>query len=374
MDSNSSAAVQAARHIALSFVAAVSAVGLTAPLAAAQPRTAPAGAPARHAPQASVAAHGIPFTDAKVTQQTDGSFTVAWKAPAVGSVTVYVGDRAVAHGGPEASVTVRGLPAADRQWFRLVPDQGDPLTLADRSLHLESAPNFRDAGGYRTTDGRWVKMGVLYRSNGLHGLSDADLAKLQRLGIRTDVDLRMPGERAEGPDRVPAGARYIAADVLGEDLKGDLPPTAAASERMMTDTYRWLVSKPSALDAYRSLFLLAGSSGFSPLVYHCEGGKDRTGWGNAALLTALGVDRDTVMRDYLATNDYLAERNAATLAEQTPEMAARLKPVLDARATYLNTAFDEVTARFGSFDAYLRDGLGLNKQDLERLRETLLVD
>ncbi|MEK2476998.1 MULTISPECIES: tyrosine-protein phosphatase [Streptomyces] len=374
MDSNSSAAVQAARHIAISFVAAVSAVGLTAPLASAQPRTAPAEAPARHAPQASLAAHGIPFTDAKVTQQTDGSFTVTWKAPAVGSVTVYVGDRVVAHGGPEANVTVRGLPAADRQWFRLVPDQGDPLTLADRSLHLPSAPNFRDAGGYRTTDGRWVKMGVLYRSNGLHTLSDADLAKLQRLGIRTDVDLRMPGERAEGPDRVPAGARYIAADVLGEDIKGDLPATAAASERMMVDTYRWLVSKPSALDAYRSLFLLAGSSGFSPLVYHCEGGKDRTGWGNAALLTALGVDRDTVTRDYLATNDYLAARNAATLAEQTPEMAARLKPVLDARVTYLNTAFDEVTARFGSFDAYLRDGLGLNKQDLERLRETLLVD
>ncbi|MFE7311759.1 tyrosine-protein phosphatase [Streptomyces sp. NPDC057555] len=374
MNSPSTAAVLTARQIAVSFVAAVSAVGLTAPLASAEPHTAPAEAVARHAPQAPLAAQGIPFTDANVTQRTDGSFTVSWKAPAAGSVTVYVGDRVVAHGGNEATVTVRGLPAADRQWFRLVPDRGDPLTLADRSLHLESAPNFRDAGGYRTTDGRWVKMGVLYRSNGLHDLSDADLAKLQRLGIRVDLDLRMPGERAKSPDRVPAGARYVSADVLGGDVQGDLPPTAEESARMMAESYGVYVSKPSALDAYRSLFHLADDPGSAPLVFHCEGGKDRTGWGNAALLTALGVDRDTVMRDYLASNDYLAERNAAVLASQTPEMAARLKPILDTRATYLNRAFDEVKTRFGTFDAYLRDGLGLNKQDLERLREALLVD
>ncbi|MFI6472984.1 tyrosine-protein phosphatase [Streptomyces sp. NPDC050516] len=374
MDSHSTAAVQAARHLAVSFVAAVSAVALTAPHASAEPLAAPAGTAPRHAPQTSLTAPGIPFTDAKVTQRPDGSFAVSWKAPAVGSVTVYVGDRVVAYGGAEADVTVRGLPPADRQWFRLVPDQGDPLTLADRSLHLEGAPNFRDAGGHRTADGRWVKMGVLYRTNDLHALTDADLAKLQRLGIRTDVDLRMPGERAEDPDRVLAGARYVAADVFGGDVKRAMPATAAASERMMTRSYRWLVSRPSALDAYRSLFSLANAPRSSPLAYHCEGGKDRTGWATAALLTALGVDRDTVLRDYLATNDYLAARNAATLAKQTPETAARLKPILDARAEYLNTSFDEVKARFGTFDAYLQDGLGLSRQVLERLRETLLVD
>ncbi|MFJ9613854.1 tyrosine-protein phosphatase [Streptomyces noursei] len=373
MNSHSTAAVLAARQIAVSFVAAVSAVGLATPLASAEPLATPPEAAAPHAPWASLAAHDIPFTDAEVTQRADGSFAVSWKAPTVGSVTVYVGDRLVAHGGAEADVIVRGLPAADRQWFRLVPDQGDPLTLADRSLHLASAPNFRDVGGYRTGDGRWVTMGVLYRTGDLHALSDADLATLQRLGIRTDLDLRMPYERAEAPDRTPAGARYISANVLGQDVKGDLPATAAASRRMMADSYRLLVSKPSALNGYRSLFQLADAPGSSPLAFHCQGGKDRTGWGSAALLAALGVDRATVMRDYLATNDYLAAQNAATLARQTPETAARLKPILEAKAMYLNTAFDEVKARFGTFDRYLRDGLGLTDQDLARLREALLV-
>ncbi|AKA02286.1 tyrosine-protein phosphatase [Streptomyces noursei] len=372
MNSPSSAAVLSARRIAISFVAAVSAVGGATPLAAADPLGPPPEA-GQHAPREPLAAHGIPFTDATVTQQEDGSFLVAWRAPGVASVTVYADGRAVARGGTEARVTVRGLPAVDRRWFRLVPDQGDPLTLADRSLHLPSAPNFRDVGGYRTTDGRWVRMGVLYRTDGLHGLSNADLAVLQRLGIRTDLDLRVPAERAEAPDRVPAGAHYVTADVLGGDVNRELPATAAASARMMAGTYRTYVSKRSALDAYRKLFQLADTPEAVPMAFHCTGGKDRTGWGSAALLTALGVDRDTVVRDYLATNDYMAARNAASLAKEDAATAARLKPILDARIRYLNTAFDEVKAEFGTFDTYLRQGLGLSQQDLERLRETLLV-
>ncbi len=174
----------------------------------------------------------IPFTDATVTQHKNGSFTVSWKAPGVGSVRVYAGNRAVAHGGAEASVTVRGLPAADRQWFRFVPDQGAPLTLADRSLHLEGAAHLRDVGGCRTADGRWVKMGVLYRTNNLHALTDADLAKLQRLGIRTDFDLRMPGERAKAPNRVPTGARYIVADAFDAHLRDGLSLSERDLERL----------------------------------------------------------------------------------------------------------------------------------------------
>ncbi|MFJ9411281.1 tyrosine-protein phosphatase [Streptomyces sp. NPDC101393] len=376
MNSPSAAAVLAARQIAVSFMAAVSAVGVTgvtAPLASAEPLGVPVGE-GRQTPRAPLAAHRIPFTEATVTRQRDGSFAVSWKAPGVGSVTVCAGGKAVAHGGAEAAVTVRGLPAADRQWFRLAPDQGAPLTLADRSLHLEGAANFRDVGGRRTTDGRWVKMGVLYRSNHLHTLTDSDLATLQRLGIRTDVDLRTAGERAVAPDRVPAGARYVVASFRGGRDKAGLPATAEASDQAMAASYQRLVSKSSAINACRSLFRLALDPGSQPLVLHCEGGKDRTGWATAALLTALGVDRGTVMRDYLATNDYLAARNAAALAEQTPAMAARLKPFLDARAAYLKAAFDEVTARFGTFDAYLRDGLGLSEQVLERLREALLTD
>ena len=164
-----------------------------------------------------------PFTSATVAESVPGAFTVSWVAPGAHHVSVYAGtdrdhiarDHAVADGDQAWTKEVTGLPAADRWWFEFVPDTGAPLVLADRSLHLASAPNFRDLGGYRTADGRWVRMGLLYRSDQLDKLSDADQAKLSRLGIRTVVDLRTDAERAGGPDRLPAGASPVVADVLG---------------------------------------------------------------------------------------------------------------------------------------------------------------
>ncbi|MCC2279913.1 tyrosine-protein phosphatase [Streptomyces sp. ET3-23] len=354
------------------LAAAVVPLALAAPAALAVPPPAPAVTAVTPAGQSQPAAHAIPFTEAAVTQHDDGSYSVNWRAQGVQSVTVYADGRQVARGGAEESVTVRGLPAADRQWFRLVPDRGDPLTLADRSLHLASAPNFRDAGGYRTSGGQWVRMGVLYRTGQLSKLTDADVAKLQRLGIRTDYDLRAPGERAKAPDRIPQGTRYVVADVTGEDV--DLPATAEQAAELMTEGNRAYVSRDSARKAYGALFRDAANPSAYALAYHCTAGKDRTGWASAALLTALGVDRGTVMRDYLATNEYRADEVKEILDQATPHDAAILKPVIEARTGYLDASFDEVERRYGTFENYLHQGLGLDDRTLAGLRKALLTD
>ncbi|MFG2820803.1 tyrosine-protein phosphatase [Kitasatospora sp. NPDC048365] len=324
-------------------------------------------------------AHGIPFTAATATQQADGSFTLAWSATGARKVTVYAstdrdhltGRVPVARGGASATVTVSGLAAADRWYFRLVPDRGEELTVADRSLHLASAPNFRDAGGYRTADGHWVRLGEVYRSDDLSRLTDEDLAKLRRLGIRTVVDLRTPAERQAAPDRVPAGATVVEANVLGVQDTGAFNVTSpAAAEQAMIAAERTMVSADSARAAYRSLFAAVGERG--AVVLHCTAGKDRTGWGAAALLTALGVDRATVEADYLASNTYRAEANAALLAKLPPAYQAVYKPLLDVRPAYLAAGYQEVQDRFGGFDAYLTDGLGLDRHELRQLRRSLL--
>ena len=84
----------------------------------------------------------------------------------------------VGSGKSTGTVHVTGLAAAPRWYFELVPAKGGSLVIADHSLHLASAPNLRDVGGYRTSDGKWVKVGLLYRSDGLDVLTDADLATL----------------------------------------------------------------------------------------------------------------------------------------------------------------------------------------------------
>ncbi|MFJ6697265.1 tyrosine-protein phosphatase [Streptomyces sp. NPDC091272] len=354
------------RALAYSLTAAAVLAGLTAPVATASPAARPSEG--RHASER------IPFTAAEVTAQRDGSYKITWKAPGVRRVAVRADGRTVALGGSVGSVVVRGLSGTpDRQWFDLVPDRGAELRLADRLVKLDGTVNFRDAGGYRTSDGQWVRMGVVYRTDALDKLTDADLAKLKRLGIDTDYDLRTASERTSAPDRVPAGARYVVADVIGgsSDLS-QLPKTAAAAEAMMIEGEKAMVSGKTAKAAYSTVFEGIADDAVGSL-YHCTAGKDRTGWSSAVLLTALGVPKQTVMRDYLASNTYRAEANAATLAAMPADLAAVYKPLLDVRAEYLNSGFAEVNDKYGSFTSYQKRALGLDSIDVRKLKEQLLV-
>lgn len=325
--------------------------------------------------------HPIPFTAAKVTRDSDGRYTISWAATGLRGVTVYAGStqghidtrHAVARGTSTDSVTVTGLGAADRMWFRLVPSRGEGLTLADRSLHLASAPNFRDAGGYRTADGSWVRMGVAYRSGDLSKLTAKDLAELRRLGIATVYDLRTDDEVAAGPDQVPAGAKDIRENVLGTAGTGAFNPTTPdAAFDMMVSSEVGMVDLPSATSSFHAV-LTGVADRPGAVVYHCTAGKDRTGWASGALLTALGVPRRTVMSDYLASNDYNAASNAATPAALPPAQAAVYKPLLGVDPAYLNSGFDEVDERYGTFGAYLQRGLGLDSRTLKQLKDRMLV-
>jgi protein-tyrosine phosphatase len=344
-----------------------------------------ASAPAAQAEMSArvASAQAIPFTRAEVESRDGQTFTVAWSAPGGGAIEVYARTtpgpspeaRLVGRGGANGQVTVIGLPSADRWYFELRPRRGGALVTADHSLHLKTAPNFRDVGGYRTRDGRWVRMGLVYRSDQLDRLSDADLARIARLAPGLIVDLRTEAERKQGPDRLAPGAAPMVADVIagapsnGAAFSKVNSPEAAAA--FLTDTTRMFVSLPSAKDAYSRLFAQLQTPDVT--VYHCTAGKDRTGWATAVLLTALGVPRETVMADYLASNGYLADKNRAMFSRLPPATAANLEPVMTVRAAYLEAAFAEVDKRYGSFDRYLRDGLGLDRAALNRLRGRFLA-
>ncbi|HWV12689.1 MAG TPA: tyrosine-protein phosphatase [Sphingobium sp.] len=332
----------------------------------------------------------IPFlaaTAAKVGTSDD--YHIAWDAAGVDHVTIYAGPspspvrtgKPLARARGKDSVTVSNPVPGERPYFTLVPDHGAPLVIADRALHLASIANLRDIGGYRTADGRWVKMGLLFRSDQLDRVSDADLKAMERLGLRLIADLRTESERTREPDRLPRGSQPLILDVAADSsgsLGGDMRKAMAAiasgkGAEMLTTANRDFVALGSARRAYADL--LEKMNG-APILYHCTAGKDRTGWASAVILTLLGVPRDTVMADYLASNAYLQaknERAKAMLAKSgSPIDPAYLDPVLTVRASYLDAAFDEVAKRHGSFDAYVRDGLGLGDAEVEALRSTYL--
>ncbi|GAA3243086.1 tyrosine-protein phosphatase [Streptomyces lavendulae] len=316
----------------------------------------------------------IPFTEATVTAGADGSYTLKWSAKGTKRVEIKANGKVVAKGGAQGQAVVKGLPAADRQWFEFRPERGEGLRLADRLIKLEGTVNFRDAGGYRTASGQWVKMGEIYRSDALNKLTADDLAKLQRLRVKTVFDLRMQDERTKDADKVPAGASYVVADVFaGSGSFQTLPKSPDEAVKAMVDAEKAMVSGEGGKKAYAQVFEGIENHRSRSVLFHCTAGKDRTGWANATLLTALGVPQETVMADYLASNDYRKAANDAVLGHLPAPQAAVYKPMLDVRPEYLNSGYDEVKAKYGSFDRYLKDGLGIDARELKQLKKDLLV-
>lgn len=240
---------------------------------------------------------------------------------------------------------------------------------------LAGIDNFRDIAGtttaYSTAHDGTMRAGVFYRSNALTPTT-ADLATLNGLGIRAVYDLRTPSEIAATPDTMPSGATYQNIDIIGSTTSGANITSvsfksAAEAVAMMQETNRAFVSDAGMRSQFNVLFNeLAGVDGAA--LFHCTAGKDRTGWTAAVLLSIAGVDNATIMSNYLATNDYTAERVAKTLAMLPPSMAAIYAPLLGVEASYLQAGLDQVAAQYGSMDNYLKQGLGLSQETIYVLR------
>ncbi|WP_155885074.1 tyrosine-protein phosphatase [Actinomadura flavalba] len=254
-------------------------------------------------------------------------------------------------------------------------------------LRLDGAANVRDLGGLPLPGGGTLPAGRLLRADALNTLTDSDVDRLA--GLRTVVDFRTDHETAaNGPDRLPPGAAHVALPVGGGDLERFYQVIAAGdpgeqekvfgggrTERILVKVNRDFV----AVDAERAAFAAAlraiGDAEALPLLFHCTAGKDRTGWMAAIVLTILGVSGDVIMADYLRSNDYhregfgkLLDYLGRTGQMKDPEL---LRPLLEQRPAYLEAAFDEATARYGSFDGFLSAGLGADDALLDRVRTGL---
>lgn len=260
----------------------------------------------------------------------------------------------------------------------------------DRRISLATVPNFRDLGGLRV-EGGTVRAGQIFRSTALSALAGDDVDAFGALDVMTVFDLRTAGERIAKPDALPAGVRSVDLDVLA-DSSGDVaagvaniltnPGAAAAAlghgaaEALMKDSYRNIVSLPSALAAYRAFFLdLIDDERTGGALFHCTTGKDRTGWAAAVFLRAVGVSEEDVRADYLQTNADLLPAlapmiEAVRAAGVDPEL---LMPVFGVRDEYLDAAVEEARTRFGSLEGYVTDGLGLTAAHIDALRDRFVV-
>src|SRR5580658_3452055 len=267
-----------------------------------------------------------------------------------------------------------------------------PERPRSRHVPLEGAVNVRDIGGYRSAYGREVMRGRLYRGDSLSQLTAPDLERLEQLGLRSVIDFRTPGEvLLSGPDRLPYGVELVQLPVSGGDLgsiyeliaSGDhdqqcwkLGDGRAAS--FMVEMNRAFVTDGRQREAFGAALRLMCAAEKLPLLYHCTGGKDRSGWMTAIVLTALGVPRELVLRDYLLSNDFHRTGYQKLRFDLVKTGIVRdqelLRPILEQSPTYLAAAFEEADRGYGSFEQFLARGLEVGDAMLTGLRRTLLAD
>jgi len=246
---------------------------------------------------------------------------------------------------------------------------GHTVPLAERHLPMAGGYNFRDLGGFRGAGGKRVAWGKFFRTDGMGHLTDADLAYLATIPVKTVVDFRTAEEGAHSPDRIPPS---VATVVHLPIAPGYMNPAETrnledyeSADAFMLHMYRDLAQDAEIAASYREFFSRVQAADDVPLIFHCSAGKDRTGIAAAFILTALGVDRSTVFNDYEVSNAYLHGKYAH-LEEAKPY----LKGLFTVKKAFLDEAFSLIEADHGSITAYLENVLDV---DIALMRDRYLV-
>lgn len=258
----------------------------------------------------------------------------------------------------------------------------------ERIVPLRETNNFRDLGGYRTKDGHCVRWQRIYRADDLSKLASDDQAKMVKLNIKEDIDLRSHEESSKQPDNIPDQTNYIFNPVFHHDETQSTNVWTELEQRMKTEpfvgrqqmikSYADMVKTIHARKAFQQLFEhLLSLDADEALVFHCTAGKDRTGFSAYLILTALGVDRETIMKDYMLTNtalmNYLHGQTAALRAGHHNETEiTNFVALWSADKAYLQAAIQAIQSDYGDTKGFLTKGLGLSNTDLNDFRQMYL--
>lgn len=265
-------------------------------------------------------------------------------------------------------------------------------TFETQKIGLDSIANARELGGYVLPDGRSIKHGLLLRGGPLSRASNEDRKSLsEKFHLAHNFDFRTNMEVTVAPDRPVFGADHIWLPAIDEETE------ALASDALPQEAYQdlpnWLVensSNPMVQRVAQRLYIDMVFNEYTQLQYaafmqtlvntpkgavywHCSQGKDRTGLASTFLLTALGADRELIMKDYLISLEvYKEEVEHYFSLVRTEEERQVILTFIGVNAGYYSDTLDLVEKRYGSLEGYLKGPLCLMDDDIAILRDRYL--
>jgi protein-tyrosine phosphatase len=286
--------------------------------------------------------------------------------------------------------------------YKRLIDSPNTSDFAHLFLPVKSIVNARDLGGYNVQDGRQVRSGLLIRSAHLAEVDEADLQYLVSLNVKKVIDFRLEFEKRGKVDKIVPGAEHIDLPIDGS---GTVSATATKEEmkkflgRKTFNVKKVIVmaafnnkAKTIARELYPTLFFnpkcqIQMAAFFRELVntesgaflFHCTQGKDRTGVASALIFAALGVDRETIIKDFDVTNkvyenDVKKYSRRVKFWRGKEEELAVVKAFIGANTENFVKALDAIDAQYGSMEAYLKGPMGLTENDIITLRNRYLTD
>lgn len=263
-----------------------------------------------------------------------------------------------------------------------------------QKLKLKKLNNTRDLGGMPAEGGKKIAYGKLLRSGKLYKLHKKTQNKLLAMKLTDIIDLRTDLEREKYPSTVMEGVNYHILPLMCTATTG-ITYSRSMAATMREESQR-ISSEFGTADNYmHSMYEIILFSDYSrPLLtkffkilieaegcvlWHCNGGKDRTGIAAMLVEWLLGVDENTIVKDYNASEKFQKRvRRAQKFGLKISPIAKNFKAILyalmDAKPQYIRGAMNEIKTRYNTVAEYCIQALGITPAEIEIIKNKYLTD
>ena len=283
-------------------------------------------------------------------------------------------------------------------------------------IPIRGCKNLRDLGGLTNMHGQTVRSGLIFRSGHLHNITDQEAAFLRdQLHLREIIDLRTPDEISEKPDRIIPNITYEELPIVpkaligitresgtdvfsiirkqkktGQNLINDIAKKIPDITALYASFFNDRFCQEQIRNVINTIFLRLNKDQSGSLLFHCTIGKDRCGVVSMLLLALLGVSRENIIADYLASNKVYKHKArkyyyAVLIMLHSKHMAVTIRDIQLAKKEYITAALDsllKLAEEHGGISSkkaeectawYLTHELGIPAAEVSRFRNIMLV-